>query len=60
MYMAQGLSQGENDLDEDEFINVEWMPIEKLVDMVLAGEIEDSKTITAIMMAREILRREKA
>ena len=60
MYMAQGLSQGENDLDEDEFINVEWMPIEKLVDMVLAGEIEDSKTITAIMMAWEILRREKA
>lgn len=60
MYMAQELSQGDNDLDDDEFINVEWMPIEQLVDMVLAGEIEDSKTITAIMMAWEIIRREKA
>ena len=60
MYMAQDLSQGDNDLDDDEFINVEWMPIEQLVDMVLAGQIEDSKTITAVMMAWEILRREKA
>ena len=60
MYMAQGLSQGDNELDDDEFIDVEWMPIEQLVEKVLAGEIEDSKTITAVMMAWEILRREKA
>lgn len=60
MYMAQGLSQGSQDLDEDEFLNVEWMPIGDVVEMILSGRIEDSKTIAAVMMAWEILRREQA
>ena len=60
MYMAQGLSQGSQDLDEDEFLNVEWMPIGDVVEMILEGKIEDSKTIAAVMMAWEILRREQA
>ena len=60
MYMAQGLSQGSQDLDEDEFLNVEWMPIGDVVQMILEGKIEDSKTIAAVMMAWEILRREQA
>ena len=59
MFMAQGLSQGENDLDEDEFIHVEWIPIEEITDHILRGEIEDSKTIAAILMARELLARQK-
>ena len=60
MYMAQGLSQGSQDLDEDEFLNVEWMPIGDMVQRILEGKIEDSKTIAAVMMAWEILRREQA
>ena len=60
MYMAQGLSQGETHPDEDEFLNVEWMPIGDVVEMILSGRIEDSKTIAAVMMAWEILRREQA
>ena len=60
MYMAQGLSQGSQDLDEDEFLNVEWMPIGDVVELILEGKIEDSKTIAAVMMAWEILRREQA
>ena len=60
MYLAQGLTQGENDLDEDEFLNVEWMPISGIVDAILRGQIEDSKTIAAVMMAWEILKREQA
>ena len=60
MYMAQELSQGSQDLDEDEFLNVEWMPIGDVVEMILSGRIEDSKTIAAVMMAWEILRREQA
>lgn len=55
MYLAQDLSQGENDLDEDEFLNVEWMPLKDLVSRIVAGEIEDSKTIAAALMAWEIL-----
>ena len=60
MYMAQGLSQGSQDLDEDEFLHGEWMPIGDVVQMILEGKIEDSKTIAAVMMAWEILRREQA
>ena len=60
MHMAQGLSQGEQDLDEDECLNVEWVPIEEIADAIARGEIEDSKTIAAVLMAREILRREQA
>ena len=54
MYMARGLSQGERDLDDDEFLNVEWMPIERVTNMILEGRIEDSKTIAAVLMAKEI------
>ena len=58
IYMAQGLSMGETDYDEDEFINVEWIHIDDLCDRILRGEIEDSKTIASLMMTREILLRE--
>ncbi len=60
LYMAQDLSQGERDLDEDEFLNVEWMPLECAAQKVLSGQIEDSKTISAVMMAWEIYKRERA
>ncbi len=59
MYLAQGLSMGQTDFDDDEFINLEWIPIDDLCDRILRGEIEDSKTIAAILMTREILRKEK-
>jgi ADP-ribose pyrophosphatase len=60
LYMAQQLSQGERELDEDEFLNVEWMPLESIAEKVLSGEIEDAKTISAVMMAWEIYKRERA
>ena len=59
LYMARGLTQGERHLDEDEFLNVEWVPLEELTDRIVRGEIEDAKTIAALLMAREILRRER-
>ena len=59
LYMARGLTQGERHLDEDEFLNVEWIPLEELTDRIVRGEIEDAKTIAALLMAREILRRER-
>ena len=59
LYMARGLTQGERHLDEDEFLNVEWVPLEELTDRIVRGEIEDAKTIAALLMAQEILRRER-
>ncbi len=49
MYAAWGLTFGETNPDEDEFLTVERIPLGKLVDMVLAGEIPDGKTQVAIL-----------
>jgi len=44
LYAATGLSFGDQKLDEDEFLNVEKMPLEDAVKKVLSGEITDGKT----------------
>ncbi len=49
LYLAKGLTFGEQKLDEDEFLNVEKIPVEKAVEMVLNNEIRDGKTQTAIL-----------
>ncbi|MBQ8784127.1 MAG: NUDIX hydrolase [Clostridia bacterium] len=49
LYLAKGLSFGEQNLDEDEFLNVEKIPLEKAVQMVMNNEIPDGKTQAAIL-----------
>lgn len=51
MYLASGLSFGERDLDEDEFINVEAVPMEELVRDIMDGKIKDGKTQAAVLKA---------
>ncbi|MBQ6897380.1 MAG: NUDIX hydrolase, partial [Clostridia bacterium] len=51
MYLATGLTKGEQKLDDDEFVNVEAMHIEELVNRIMQGEIPDGKTQTAILKA---------
>lgn len=51
MYLAKGLERGERHLDEDEFLDVELIPLKELVKQVLAGEIPDAKTQIAILKA---------
>lgn len=51
MYLAQGLHMGEQHLDEDEFLNVEFAPIGRLVEEILSGKITDGKTQAAILKA---------
>ncbi|MDD6279751.1 MAG: NUDIX domain-containing protein [Ruminococcus sp.] len=55
IYMARGLSRGNQNLDSDEFLDVEKIPLESAVDMVMNGEILDSKTQIAILKAARIL-----
>lgn len=49
MYLARGLSYGEADPDDDEFLNLKKIPLEQVVQMVLNGEIKDAKTQTALL-----------
>ena len=56
MYLARDLSFGSTDLDEDEFLNVERVPFDTLVEQVLSGEIRDAKTIAAVLKAKLLLK----
>ncbi len=55
MYLATGLKKGMQKLDDDEFLNIEQIPLKQLVDDVLDGKIEDGKTQVAIMKAKRLL-----
>ena len=56
VYLALGLHAGASHPDEDEFLNTEKIPLIELSRMVMAGEIDDAKTIVAVLKAEKILR----
>lgn len=49
LYLAKGLTFGEARPDEDEFLQVERIPLATAVQMVLNNEIVDAKTQVAIL-----------
>ena len=49
MYLATGLSFGDCDPDDDEFIAVDRIPLGTLVDKRVSGEICDAKTQAAVL-----------
>lgn len=55
MYMARGLHYGEQRLDADEFLNVEKIRLEDLVEDVMSGKIPDGKTQLAVLKAAKLL-----
>ena len=59
MYLAQGLHLGEQHLDENEFLNFSFIPMEEVVDKILQGEITDGKTQAAILKAAMLLKRKE-
>lgn len=56
LYLATGLTQGESQPDDDEFLNVSFVDAKELIRRVLAGEIEDSKTVCAALLAQPVLK----
>lgn len=55
MYLATGITFGERELDEDEFLDVELVPLDTLVKDIMDGKIQDGKTQTAILKAYMLL-----
>lgn len=51
-YLATGLTFGEQNTDDDEFLDVLRIPLEKAVEMVLTGEIKDAKTQIAVLKVK--------
>lgn len=56
LYLATGLKEGEVHADEDEFLTNEKIKLDRLVEMVMNNEIEDSKTVIAILMVDKLMR----
>lgn len=48
VYYAIDPKKGEQTLDEGEFLNVEWLPLEEVVAKMEEGEISDAKTVVAL------------
>ena len=48
LYVADGLSKKQRNLDEDEVIDIEYLEIDKVLDMISQGIIKDAKTICLI------------
>jgi ADP-ribose pyrophosphatase len=57
VFLATQLTKSEQHLDPDEYINVEAYTTDELSRMIFAGEIQDSKTVSAVMAYLEYIRR---
>ena len=55
IYLALGLHAGKSHPDQDEYLNVEKIPLAKLSEMVMNNEITDGKTVIAILKAEKYL-----
>ncbi len=51
LYLATGLHDGAQQLDEDENLDVKRVPLREAVAMVERNELKDSKTVAAILLA---------
>lgn len=54
LFVAKGLEEGTMNLDQDEYVKVRKYSLETVIDMIISGQIKDSKTISAIFMYKEI------
>jgi ADP-ribose pyrophosphatase len=52
IYLATNLQPAEQDLDKDEIIQVHKVNFSEAIEMIKSGGIQDAKTITGLLMAR--------
>ena len=55
IYLARGLNFEKQNLDDDEFLDVEKIPLSEAVQLVMDGKLKDGKTQIAILKAARIL-----
>ena len=58
LYLALDLTHGEARPDEGEFLTVEQIPMETLLDMAAGGKIPDAKTVAGLFRAAVYLKRQ--
>ena len=57
LFMARGLHFGETHPDEDEFLDVTYLPFDRAVAQCMDGTLTDAKTVAAILKAKILLGR---
>ena len=55
LWGATGISFGDQELDEDEYLEVHRIKLDKLIEKIMSGEIKDAKTIAAAFKLKEKL-----
>ena len=55
LYLAEDLSFGDVDPDEDEFLTLQRVPFEEMLQKSLSGELTDAKTVAAVLKAKLLL-----
>jgi ADP-ribose pyrophosphatase len=56
VFLAADLTHNPLDPDEDEFLQVEKIPVGKAIEMAEQGEFPDAKTLAALFLARRFLK----
>lgn len=56
VYLATGLHPSPLEPDEDEFLNLVTMSVEEVYQKALAGEIQDGKSLAALLLAMPLIR----
>lgn len=59
LYAATGLEFFEQNLDDDEFVNIKKIQLDKAVEMILNGEVKDGKTQAVILKLDALLKMNK-
>ena len=59
LYACKVKSQGSSNPDDGEFLNVEKIPLDKAVEMVLNNQIPDAKTQVAVLKTAMLIKRGK-
>jgi ADP-ribose pyrophosphatase len=52
VFLATGLKENPLEADEDEFLQVERIPLKRAIEMAEQGEVPDAKSLAALLLAR--------
>ncbi len=55
VFLAEHLKPNPIEADEDEFLSVEKMPLQEVMNLVKSNKIPDAKTLAALMIAKSHL-----
>lgn len=55
IFFCKDMEMGTTNYDSDEFIQTEYIPYERAVEMIYENKIKDAKTIAGILMAKKFI-----